>query len=137
MAVLGAVRITWWLQRLLRKLQGDLYKGDHFGHRKHSQVCFTAEHAMKMALLIALALNGAATPPEQPLALKARFYAEKHSYIVGEPIFLNLEVVNDGDQPVAVDSSLGAPCIAPDTIEVVGAVRKPTFSPWAPSCSAA
>ncbi len=57
-------------------------------------------------------------------SLQARIYPEKATYFLGEPIFLDLELVNVTEKPVAVDSRLGEPCATPDTIEVVGAKRR-------------
>ncbi len=69
---------------------------------------------------------------DQPPSLQARIYPEKATYFLGEPIFLDLEMVNVTDKPLEVDSRFGEPCIPPDTIEVVGAKQR-SFA-WAPSC---
>jgi len=54
-------------------------------------------------------------------ALVGRFYPEKDTYLVGEPVFIDFEITNTGDQPAWIDQRMGEPCIEPDTIEVEGA----------------
>jgi HEAT repeat protein len=54
-------------------------------------------------------------------ALAGRFYAEKQSFFVGEPVFIDFEITNTGDQPAWIDQRMGEPCIEPDPIEVEGA----------------
>ena len=54
-------------------------------------------------------------------ALAGRFYPEKQTYFVGEPVFIDFEITNTGDQPAWIDPRMGEPCIEPDPIEVVGA----------------
>lgn len=56
--------------------------------------------------------------------LVGRFYPEKHSYLVGEPVFIDFQLDNTGDQPAWVGQRMGAPCIEPDTIKVAGAQRR-------------
>lgn len=57
----------------------------------------------------------------QNQALVGRFFPEKQKYLVGEPIFIDFEIANTGEQPVWIDGRMGQPCIAPDPITVVGA----------------
>jgi len=57
----------------------------------------------------------------QSQELAGRFYPEKQTYLVGEPVFIDFEITNTGDQPVWIDQRMGQPCIEPDPIEVVGA----------------
>lgn len=57
-------------------------------------------------------------------ALDGRFYPEKQSFFVGEPVFIDFEITNKGDEPAWIDQRMGAPCIEPDPIEVVGAKRQ-------------
>ena len=54
-------------------------------------------------------------------ALVGRFYPEKQTYFVGEPVFIDFEITNTGDQPAGIDQRMGEPCIEPDPIEVEGA----------------
>lgn len=53
--------------------------------------------------------------------LAGRFYPEKQNYFVGEPVFIDFEITNTGDQPAWMDQRMGEPCIEPDPMEVVGA----------------
>ncbi|MFB3923723.1 MAG: HEAT repeat domain-containing protein [Terriglobia bacterium] len=53
--------------------------------------------------------------------LSGRFFPEKQTYLVGEPVFIDFEIVNKGDQPTWIDGRMGEPCIERDPIEVVGA----------------
>ncbi len=52
-------------------------------------------------------------------ALAGRFYPEKQTYFVGEPVFIDFEITNIGDQPAWIDQRMGEPCIELDPIEVV------------------
>jgi hypothetical protein len=54
----------------------------------------------------------------QGQALVGRFYPEKQTYFVGEPVFIDFEITNTGDHPAWIDQRMGEPCIEPDTIEV-------------------
>lgn len=69
----------------------------------------------------------AAQTPE----LKVRLYPEKQTYLIGEPIFLNLDVVNHSEKPVVLDNSFGK--CEPDPTDVIGARRR-ARAHWAPSC---
>ena len=53
--------------------------------------------------------------------LADRFYSEKQTYFVGEPVFIDFEITNTCDQPAWIDQRMGEPCIEPDPMEVVGA----------------
>ena len=53
--------------------------------------------------------------------LSGRFFPEKQTYLVGEPVFVDFEIVNAGDQTTWIDSRMGEPCIERDPIQVVGA----------------
>src|SRR6266404_1170674 len=57
----------------------------------------------------------------QGQVLVGRFYPEKQTYLVGEPVFIDFEITNTGDQPSWINQRMGAPCIEPDAIEVLGA----------------
>lgn len=57
-------------------------------------------------------------------ALVGRFYPEKRTFFVGEPVFIDFEIANKGDEPEWIDQRMGAPCIEPDPTEVVGAKRQ-------------
>jgi hypothetical protein len=54
-------------------------------------------------------------------ALAGRFYPEKQTYLVGEPVFIGFEITNTGDEPTWINQRMGEGCIEPDPIEVVGA----------------
>jgi hypothetical protein len=70
-------------------------------------------------------------------ALQSRIYPEKETYLLGEPIFLNIEIVNNGSKPVEFDNSYGR---CGDmlgggmTIEGTGASRRP-LKAMGPSCN--
>jgi hypothetical protein len=53
-------------------------------------------------------------------ALAGRFYPEKQTYLFGEPIFIDFEIINNGEKPAWIDQRMGEPCIEPDPMEVVG-----------------
>jgi HEAT repeat protein len=57
----------------------------------------------------------------QNQTLVGRFYPEKQTYLVGEPVFIDFEIANIGEQPVWIDGRMGQPCIEPEPIVVVGA----------------
>jgi hypothetical protein len=54
-------------------------------------------------------------------ALVGRFYPEKQTYFVGEPVLIDFEITNTGDKAAWIDQRMGEPCTEPDPIEVVGA----------------
>ncbi len=56
-------------------------------------------------------------------ALAGRFYPEKQTYFVGEPVFIDFEITNSGGEQAWIDQRMGEPCIEPDPIEVEGAKR--------------
>ncbi|MCL5006329.1 MAG: HEAT repeat domain-containing protein [Acidobacteria bacterium] len=55
--------------------------------------------------------------------MKARFFTPKHTYLVGEPIFVTYEFINNGQNPVWVDTRFGDPCFGPYPLTVEGASR--------------
>jgi hypothetical protein len=59
-----------------------------------------------IALLFFLLQAGTLLGADAP-GLEARFYPEKETYILGEPIFLNIEVVNNMQKPVTLDNGFG------------------------------
>src|SRR5690348_10711418 len=60
--------------------------------------------------------------------LTGRFYPGKDTYLVGEPVFIVFELINNSQQSVWVDDRLGQPCLTDDTIKVEGA--KPAWYGW-------
>lgn len=72
-------------------------------------------------IILVLFVRFAPSALGQNQALVGRFYPEKQKYLVGEPIFIDFEIVNTGEKPVWIDGRMGLPCIAPDPITVVGA----------------
>lgn len=53
--------------------------------------------------------------------LNTRIYPEKNTYLLGEPIFLNMEIVNNSSRPIQFDGSYGR--CSRDMIKVQGAQR--------------
>jgi hypothetical protein len=91
--------------------------------------------AGRLPILIALALTDFLLPaPCKSQLLTARFYREKQTYLIGEPIFIVLEVTNPSERPIAIDGGFGAPCGRLDPIEVVGALQNPGGLQFAASC---
>ncbi len=66
--------------------------------------------------------------------LIGRFYPEKETYLLGEPVFIVYQVKNEGEKPVRWGSgSFYGPCTGGFTFEVPGAVYQPE---WQPGCHA-
>ncbi len=64
--------------------------------------------------------------------LTGRFYPEKETYLLGEPIFIVYQVKNEGGKPVPWGSGpFYGPCAGGFTFEVPGAVLRPE---WQPGC---
>lgn len=55
--------------------------------------------------------------------LKARFFAPKNTYLVGEPIFITLEFTNDSPRTVWIETRFGQPCLGENKITIEGAKR--------------
>jgi HEAT repeats len=75
----------------------------------------------RSVMILALFVRCAPLALAQNQSLAGRFYPEKEIYLVGEPVFIDFEIDNTGEQPVWIDSRMGQPCSEPDSIEVVGA----------------
>ena len=69
----------------------------------------------------------------QPGPLEVSIRPEKPVYLLGEPVFLRIEVLNISSDPVVVDNRFGAPCGEPEIVEVIGARRRPGTR--TPTCS--
>lgn len=69
----------------------------------------------------------------QSQSLVARIVPEKNTFLLGEPIYLILEVENAGQQTVAIDSRFGYPC-GFDTIEILGFKQKIPGIQFGESC---
>ena len=66
--------------------------------------------------------------------LTGRFYPEKETYLLGEPVFIVYQVKNEGEKSVRWGSgSFYGPCTGGFTFEVPGVVLQPA---WQPSCHA-
>ncbi len=74
-----------------------------------------------LSTVFTLLAGSVLSAPIRGQSLAGRFYPEKERYFVGEPVFIDFEITNYGDQPVWIDGRMGEPCIEPDQIEVVGA----------------
>ncbi len=59
----------------------------------------------------------------QASQLQGRIYPQQQDYLLGEPIFLEIELVNNAKQPVFIDAAVGT-CSVPDETEVVGASHR-------------
>ncbi len=101
---------TGWRRAKLRGLQAlEIRKAQSFTLRQPTIALFAL-----LAGLLCPALVRAQ-------ALAGRFYPEKQTFFVGEPIFIDFEITNKGHEPAWIDQRMGAPCIEPDPIEVEGA----------------
>lgn len=76
---------------------------------------------LKSATLLVLLFRFVPAALGQDQSLAGKFYPEKQKYLVGEPVFIDFEIANTGEQTVWIDGRMGLPCIAPDPITVVGA----------------
>lgn len=56
-------------------------------------------------------------------SLQGRFFTPKSTYLVGEPIFVAFELINNGHGPIWIDSRLSDPCFEQSPIKVEGASR--------------
>lgn len=59
---------------------------------------------MRLAIFLILFFHVCALFGGASLQIEARVCPEKEEYILGEPIFLNIEVVNHSEKPVVLDS---------------------------------
>jgi hypothetical protein len=71
----------------------------------------------------------------RPQTLTGKFYPEKGVYLVGEPVFIDFEISNTGEQSAWISQRMGEPCTGRDPIEVVGAKQQRSVGA-ASTCSA-
>lgn len=86
----------------------------------------------------------AALPPAvSGQSLQGRFFTPKNTYLVGEPIFVTFEVVNNSQRPLWFGSNFGKPCFDNENVVVDRATRARhgwkralnCYGGWAGSCS--
>jgi hypothetical protein len=82
---------------------------------------------MRWTVLLILLFQSSALLGREFSGLEARIYPEKETYILGEPIFLNIEVVNKGAGSVFIDDTFEG------ELKVSGAKPAPP-NDWAITC---
>lgn len=78
---------------------------------------------MRYIPFILLLFQGSTHISADTPGLHSRIYPDKETYLLGEPIFLNMEIVNNNSGPTQFDSSYGR--CSRDMIKVQGAQRRP------------
>jgi hypothetical protein len=81
----------------------------------------TSPYVGRSAVLVSACLCAMWTGIAPGQSLTGRFFPKKQTYLVGEPVFVDFEIVNSGEQSAGIESRMGEPCTGLDSIEVVRA----------------